>query len=656
MHNFEDTFLKSWRPYAWIIFLCLAVYGQALFFDFSHYDDDTLIIQNQPFLKDISNIPQAFAQQVFPQSRHAPYYRPMLTISFMLDAQLGPMNPTIYHSTNVALHIASCCLLFLLLILLKHRKDLSLFFSLLFAVHPILLEAVAWIPGRNDSLLTVFALLAFICAIRFIDGRQWKFYIGYILSFALAIFSKEAAILLIGMIGIYLVFIRKEKVTSFNMKALGIGWAIIVIIWFLMRDIALSQCPVRLTIPDMIVSVIRNLPQILIYLGKIILPLPFNLSAFPTPENSPLTYGFIVIAILAIAFIMTRSKRYGFILLGVIWFTLFLLPSLVSPNIEKLTIFALEHRIYLPLVGFIIFILETDIIKNIDIKKQSTLAVMGLIIAVFFIVSFLRVPIYKNRITLWEKVTEESPHVAMARQNLAGIYYVEGMEAEKARNIPLAQQMLDKSEFQYKKTLELNPGAQQAHYFLGLIYTKKNMPGAAIEEFNKELLIKPEDDQIFFNLGIAYYMQSKVKVIEANQAAKNLEEAKTAWLKALNINPRLQTIHNNIGLVYMDQQKYAQAEEEFRKELALNGNYETAYFNLGMLYIRTGKLRQAEEMWQRTIQINPNHLDAYSQLAMYYFEQKNYTQSKLYVEQLMRRGVQPPPDFLKSLEDKLRTK
>jgi protein O-mannosyl-transferase len=95
------------------------------------------------------------------------YYRPMMTISLILDAQIGGASPFIYHFTDIVIHLLASCLLFLFFKKLNYRKDLSFFFALIFAIHPVLSQAVGWIPGRNDTLLTVFILLAFIA---FIDS------------------------------------------------------------------------------------------------------------------------------------------------------------------------------------------------------------------------------------------------------------------------------------------------------------------------------------------------------------------------------------------------------------------------------------------------------------------------------------------------------
>jgi tetratricopeptide (TPR) repeat protein len=248
---------------------------------------------------------------------------------------------------------------------------------------------------------------------------------------------------------------------------------------------------------------------------------------------------------------------------------------------------------------------------------------------------------------------------------LAGIYYSDGI--------------FDKSEIEYKKALELDPNVQQARYFLGLIYLKKNMYPEAIENLKKQSFMTPGNEQIYFNLGIAYYQQSKLEEMQLNsfmaeakelttqnkskeamakleKIKNNFKEAKVAWLKTLQLNPQTETAHNNLGLVYMDEQNYKDAEQEFKQEVAINPHCDKALFNLGMLRHRQNNLKEAEEFWQKTIRVNPDNLGAYFQLVRYYYEQKDYIQSKYYVDQVKRRGVQPPTEFLKHLEEKLQGK
>jgi len=155
------SFLKTWRPYAIIIIIGCLLYAKTLSFDFVEYDDRRLIAENQSFISDLSNLFQAFTQDAFNVSFHCSsksYYRPVLTASLIFDAQWGGTNLFIYRVTNLIIHISTCCLLFLFFCRMGFGKSVSLLFSVIFLVHPILTQAVAWIPGRNDSLLAFFQL------------------------------------------------------------------------------------------------------------------------------------------------------------------------------------------------------------------------------------------------------------------------------------------------------------------------------------------------------------------------------------------------------------------------------------------------------------------------------------------------------------------
>ena len=118
----------------------------------------TIIVKNYPFLKNISNTPKAFTQGVFQETGQkdtlASYYRPVMIFSFMLDAQISPAvgeypKPKPFLEANIFYHTIACILLLLLLLELNIPPLPSLLLSLIFTVHPLLNQAVAWIPGRN---------------------------------------------------------------------------------------------------------------------------------------------------------------------------------------------------------------------------------------------------------------------------------------------------------------------------------------------------------------------------------------------------------------------------------------------------------------------------------------------------------------------------
>jgi len=159
----EQVFLRSWRPYLWIVVMGLIVFFQILFFDFTTLDDTLLIIKNYDYISNLSNLPKIFVEDVFPSFiRDDAYYRPILTLSFMFDAQLGGKSSMMYHLTNILLHLLVSCSVFAMLSRF-FGKTLGVFFmTLVFLVHPVQVQAIAWIPGRNDSLLALFSVFTVV--------------------------------------------------------------------------------------------------------------------------------------------------------------------------------------------------------------------------------------------------------------------------------------------------------------------------------------------------------------------------------------------------------------------------------------------------------------------------------------------------------------
>lgn len=531
---FNKIFLKFWTPFAIIAVLGFLLYAQILFFDFTYLDDNTLILDDQSFLSNPANFSQAFKTDVFHVFNHsASYYRPLLTISLMLDYQLGGITPFVYHLNNIILHILSVCLLFVFLKKMKYKKNVSFLFSLIFLTHPVLTQAVAWIPGRNDSLLAVFIFASFIFFLNFLQSKNYKYYFLHLIFFGFALFTKETAIasLIIFLLYFYLIYNNKEKFQSitnsilntlkfFNRSFLTFGWIVIGIFWLALRQNALKDS-LEMNFLDMIGFALLNLPAVIQLIGKIIFP--FNLSVLPIMQDTTFIYGIIAIILLFVSLIFSKHKRYNYIIFGTFWFLLFLLPSFIRPNLE-ITADFIEHRIYLPLIGFFIVLLEVDFIKKLNFQKKKVLIISTLIFFIFTAITFIHSGNFKNRINFWQNAVKNSPHSPLAHRNLGAMYYLE--------------EMPEKAEIEYKEALKLNSLEEMAHNNLGLIYMNKGNFKKAEIEFKQELLINPYYDNAFYNFGLLYYKQNKIK------------EAEYLWQKALQINPNSSDAYNGLRLLY----------------------------------------------------------------------------------------------------------
>ena len=490
----------------WIVGFCL--YFRSLFFGFTYLDENVLILDNLKFLQNWSNIRRAFTQEVFFISHSsAAYYRPLLTISFMFDSLFSGTSPFMYHLSNIILHLAASSLVYKLLTKLKYNAALSLFLALVFTVHPVLTQAVAWLPGRNDSLLTVFVLGGFIFLLRYLEKRRWYLYMGQLLLFAAALFTKETALVMPVVFGFYLIFVGKVREVGVFLK-LFIGWGIVVVPWYLLRRLALKD-PISMTVDDVLRSLWENLPALVQFMGKIFFP--FNLSVLPIMQDTTFVWGVAGLGILSIlVFLEVWQGKTWRPVFGIVWFLAFLLPSFIRPNPTLVADF-IEHRIYLPLFGIFIILAQSKALQSFNwqklVYKFGGLTVLG----IFALITFWHSGNFANRLVFWKNAAANSPHSPLGQRNLGAMYYLAGQP--------------DLAEVYYKKSLALNEYEPMVHNNLGLIYAGRGEYVLAEEEYKKELSFNKDYDNAHFNLGLLYYKLGR------------LDEAKQLWEKTLEINP-----------------------------------------------------------------------------------------------------------------------
>ena len=159
--------MPRWLRFAplFIALAVLAVYATAPSFNFIGFDDTEILKQRYFIIGDLSKIKLAFTTDAF-LGTNGSFYRPLQTVSFMLDALIGGPKPFIYHFTNLVLYIVGSLCVFWLLLTLGYQRLLSLLLALVFALHPMFVPMVAWVPTRGDLLLTIFVIVSFILFIK----------------------------------------------------------------------------------------------------------------------------------------------------------------------------------------------------------------------------------------------------------------------------------------------------------------------------------------------------------------------------------------------------------------------------------------------------------------------------------------------------------
>jgi len=486
--------LKGWRPYFLIAAIGFLLYSQTLFFGFSYFDDNALVIDNQEILSSVHNIGRIFSDDVFfsaPQNKF--YYRPFLNLSLMLDAQLGKLNAGtgtltfFFHFSNILWHLLAASLVFYLLKRLWKKRTLAFIMSLFFLVHPALAPAVAWIPGRNDSLLAIFVLTAFLSFLNFLKKPGLRSYLAYLILFFCGLLTKESAIGLPLVVIFYFWFVEKDKIARYDKLALIIGSGSVIFVWLLMRRLALgpSLSGHLAGVP----AVWHNLPALFIFAGKLILP--FDLSVLPTLANGRFIWGILGLSgflALGLIFPPRRPRRF---LLGIFWLFIFLLPTFLNPDTSS---GFLSHRLYLSFFGFLLILGEFEWTNPPLLFRHRYFLIISGILAFLAILSIIHSRSFRDRLVFWQTAAAYSPLSALAQRNLGAMYYLNGQPA-------LAEEY-------YLRALRLSPDEIMVHNNLGVIYMDRGLYNQARTEFYRELEINPAYDKALNNL---IFLQNRLK-------------------------------------------------------------------------------------------------------------------------------------------------
>ena len=427
-----------------LVVLCLlmlivfAVFGQAIWFDYVQLDEGTLLVNNHFFISKITNFAEVFKHDINYPSAVAPYYRPMFILSFMLNSQFDKLmagqissSPLAYHVGNLLLHIIAAFFVFGLLRELGTKRFASFLFSVLFAIHPAVTPVVAWVPGRIEAILAIFTLLSFIMFIRFLRTSDWRFLLGFLLSFTVAIFTKEVAVALLPILIFYYLMHRKEKGGEM-LVTLASGLVGVIVAWFFIRRNIMAGVQVNdLSFYQILAVLWSNSLAIFLYLGKTLLP--FNLTVLTILENSQLAYGFIILAVLVSYWFFRKIQIISLSAFGIIWFLVFLLPVLtflggVGENVLS------ERYFFGPSIGFS-FLLASLFSRALATPRIGKLGAL-LALSFLLIISWLSVSPrnleWRDNITLYTKTLRQNPDSHIVRRELAAIYIEQG-DLEKGK-------------------------------------------------------------------------------------------------------------------------------------------------------------------------------------------------------------------------------
>jgi protein O-mannosyl-transferase len=603
-----------------ISLLTLIIYLVALQNDFVLWDDDLYVFRNPH----IQLINLSFFKWAF-FSYHAYNWHPLTWISHALDYAVWGLNPLGHHLTNIILHAVNTFVVVLLVIsLLKARKGPAVnseapgFLSertmliaagitgLLFGLHPLHVESVAWVSERKDLLCALFYLLTIIMYVKYLRVREQQptqkkitsFVFGkyYILSCSfiiLALLSKPMAVTLpvVLLILDWYPFQRIQSFQTFRQAvvekipffALSLFSSIITILaqraGGAIRSTEIIPLPAR---------VLVGARSLVAYLWKILWPLNL-VPYYPYPRHiSILSFEYLcaialIIGITAVCIVLVKKQKLWLAVWGIYVMTLLPVLGIVQVGDQAMA----DRYMYLPSLGpFLILGLTAAWIwiKVNRLQRWRLVArasVAGVTVLVFAALSFLtftQIAIWKNSIDLWSYVIRKEPErVPFAYNNRGLAYGDKGLFKEAIEDLDTA--------------IILDSSFDLAYSYRGTVFGKMGLYAKAIEDFNKAIVLEPGNYLIYNNLGIVY---GKTRLYD---------KAVESFNEAIAIKPDEPEIYFNRGLVYSFQNQYDRALADYNKALELKQDFAIAYRNRGNLYQKSGRKDLALADFQKACEL-----------------------------------------------------
>ncbi|MCL2335708.1 MAG: hypothetical protein FWC57_06555 [Endomicrobia bacterium] len=494
-----------------LLVLVFAVYHQCTSFGFVDMDDDTLIANKIGYMDSLSKAKDIFTNPVFDTSTDK-FYRPILNFSYLIDTIISGGDAGFYHYVNVLIHAADAFLVLLALGMLGYSKKVSLIISVIFAVHPALVSAVAWLPGRNDTLLTFFTLLSFMFFIQHLKTHKNFYLFLSSFMFLAALFTKETAVVIPIVFLLYAVLHYHKAGRNAYLKML-IFAAISIIFYSAARYYALSGTTSTLHMRELIISFLSSVKITFWYIGVLFLTEKVIIYPQFSAGSVKLISGAVpLISLAALCFILRKKINFKAMLFGLAWFILFMFPTYVMPGNNFYT-----HRLHLPVFGFFIIIAETILpfVRAYPPSKKFFYALSIVTAALFAAISINQSKFYKDAASFWFGAYEENPRSARVNAGVARYFFSSG-DMENAEKYTLAavnfsqgrdiHRMLTaagtlyvikgdtaKAERYFQQAIIKNGCAVNAYFGLSRLYASQNRKEDARKTLEYGLELMPND-------------------------------------------------------------------------------------------------------------------------------------------------------------------
>jgi tetratricopeptide (TPR) repeat protein len=542
----------------------LAIYAQTATHGYVAYDDDQYVYENHWVKAGLSAANVAWAFTTFFYAN----WHPLTWLSYMLDFSLWGPNAGAQHLTNVAFHLASTLLLFLVLARMTKRPWRAALVAAIFTVHPLRVESVAWISERKDVLSTFFEILTLLLYVRYAAAPGVRRYLAVALAFALSLLAKPMAVTF----PVVLLLLDYWPLQRFDwppatsalrrlflekLPLLALSAAASVLTFLAQRSfgavVSLSHLPLSARAANAAVAYVA-------YIGKAFWPSDLAV-LYPshTPgSGSALLALAILIAVTALAWRWIKKRPY--VAVGWLWYLGMLVPviGLVQVGIQAMA----DRYTYLPMVGLSLALVWTiaDLVESRRDLRLAVSAAAIVALAALSVAAFRQTEYWKSSRELFEHTLAVTQNNHIIQNNLGVVLAREGGSKEAIAlyraalsTVPdyaeahanLAHELLKQAQFadaepHLTQALAQRPDLASAHGDMGVLLAARGQFEEARQQFVRALTLAPEDADNESNLcfALTHLGRPEEAVAHCNAALRidpnhanakfNLENAKAA--------------------------------------------------------------------------------------------------------------------------------
>ena len=520
-------------------------------------------------------------------------YHPLTILLMSATYQLFGLSPDGFHSVNLLLHLLNTALVFFVIRNLSRRDNIALVAALLFGIHPIHVESVAWAAELKDLLYTFFFLASYRVYLSYVNKPGAWQYLFCLFLFGQAMLTNAMAASLPVDVLLTEFFLRRkfswsvvlEKI-PFVLLAVGLG-----IVAVIAQKTQSNPAEYVFPFTDRILYAGASFLE---YLGKLLLPMHLYAHyAYPVLSGQPVPGQIIlycVLSVLIVAFAIYSLRRGRTFFFGLAFFaiTIFLVLQLLPVGGARMA----DRYAYVPSIG--IFFLAGAGMAWLIQRKQATAAWSLLAVCTIFFCyrTFAQSKTWKNDLSLWNDVIRQDQGSGVAYNNRAMVY----MKSDSVKALD-----------DFTKAIAINPRYGLSLFNRGVLYAGMKRNEEAIADYTAAIHLDPGYTEAFINRG------------NVRMDIGQYTGARNDYDSAIALSPSFARAFNNRGLLSMKELKNKEAIADFDKAIEFNPGYEKALLNKGNAEMNEKMYTVAKVSYSRLLDLNGGIAEAYYNRAWAFF-------------------------------------